>query len=102
MAGSNTCGGADSSLPEDFLEEIRQLIKAQHTAGTMGWEQHDHLDLIIKKKFKRDRTHLDDHDCCLAEDIGRPRCKDGECCCGSLIYYDDASPNPHRKPHRKL
>jgi hypothetical protein len=96
MAGSNTCAGADSSLPDDFLEEISKLV-VKNDGG--AWQKRDRLNQKgVPTGNKSDpRTFLDDHDCCLVEDIGGPRCARGKCACGTVVPYDTDA-----KRHRPL
>jgi hypothetical protein len=98
MAGSNTCAAADSSLPNESLEAIKKLINDhQHDK----WEQRSHDDLDDPPNtFKRPREYLDDHDCCVIEDLGGAYCGKEKCAFGPKVRYSDKQPN--HKPHKPL
>jgi hypothetical protein len=115
MAQSDTCAGADASLPEEFLEEIRKCIREQRkkdpqNQNRCAWEIRGPKDRDGKPIPKATRTNLDDHDCCMLEDLGGDFCED-ECCLSDALAkqgtgpkkkvpYDDNDPNA--KPRKPL
>ncbi len=66
---ANTCLGSDNTAPIDVQQALAGfLVRENLTQGT-----------AYQRRTGRPRTHLDQHDCCILEDLGGTPCRELEC-----------------------